>query len=89
MLDMSRRSMTSPPSVVLCPTTLCPPLRIAELVALVARRGDHSSHVVDVGDAHDRRGPLVDAAVEDGARLVVVGIVRRDHTAGDAGEAAA
>jgi hypothetical protein len=53
-----------------------------ELDAGFARIRDDARDVLRVLDARDRRRTLVDAAVEDRAGLVVVGIVRKDHAAG-------
>jgi hypothetical protein len=51
----------------------------------LARLIDHPRHVGAVGDPDDDRGTSVDPAGKDGARLVVLRIVRRDHLTVDVG----
>jgi hypothetical protein len=58
----------------------------SQLDALVTRQSDHATHIVNVGDTHDRTRPLINAAVEDGARLVVGRIVGGDDASLDPGQ---
>jgi hypothetical protein len=44
--------------------------------ALPARQRDRVGHLVRRATAHDQRGPAIDVAVPDAARLVVAGVVR-------------
>jgi hypothetical protein len=50
-----------------------------ELEPGLARERDHAGDVHLVGDPHDHRGMQVEAAVEDRAGLVVLGVVGSDH----------
>ncbi len=52
-----------------------------ELQPVLAGVRDRSCDVVGVRDLDDRGRPAVDVAVEDGARLVVVGMAGLDHAA--------
>ncbi len=56
-----------------------------ELEPRLARERDHAGDVHLVGDPDDHRGVQVEPAVEDGARLVVLGVVGSDHPTADIG----
>jgi hypothetical protein len=56
-----------------------------ELQPGLARERDDAGDVRGVGGADDDRGPPVEPAVEEGAPLVVAGVVRRDHAAAQVG----
>jgi hypothetical protein len=56
-----------------------------QLQPRVTRQRDDVGDLVGVGGLDDDGWVAVDAAVEDGARLVVVGIPRRDHPAVEGG----
>ena len=55
-----------------------------ELDAGLARVPDDAGRVLCVRDAEDRRGALVEAAVEETARFVVARVFRLDDLAGQA-----
>ena len=57
-----------------------------ELETGLAREGDDARDVVRAGDPDDERRTPVDPTPEDGARLVVVGIARRDDATADRAE---
>ena len=67
------RSMTSPPSQLPRPGPLCPPPRTAMEQIVLAPEIHRRDDVGDVGAARDQRRPLVDHAVVERARLIVVG----------------
>ena len=75
-----------PPSETPWPAGLWPPLRTASSVPVCAGEPDDVGDVVRVGGAGDDGRPAVDAGHEDGARLVVAGVLRRDGGALDGGE---
>jgi hypothetical protein len=50
-----------------------------EFQPALARERDDAGDVGGVGDADDECRPAIEPAIEDGARLVVAGVVRRDH----------
>jgi hypothetical protein len=59
-----------------------------QLVSTIARHRDDALHIRDIRYANDRRWSLVDAAIENGTRLVVGRIVGRNDAAVDVGERA-
>src|ERR1700687_5546978 len=54
--------------------------------AALARDRDHARYVLRIRNADDGGRSAIEATVERGARLVVFGVVRSDHTAGQTGE---
>ena len=48
-------------------------------------KSDDGRDVGRIGDADDDRRPAVDATQDDGSRLVVVGVIGRDHLTVDGG----
>ena len=68
------RSMTSPSSQLPSPGPLWPPPRMAMSRPLLAPEVHRRDDVGDVGAARDQQRPLVDHAVVERARLVVVGV---------------
>ncbi len=63
---MSRRSSTIPPSIVLCPAPLWPPLRTTSSEAGFARERDDVGDVLGVRRPDDDQRPAIDAAHHDG-----------------------
>jgi hypothetical protein len=82
---MSRRSMTSPPSAVLWPAPLCPPLRTASGQAGVAGESDRARYIGVVDRPDDDGRPRIGAAEHDGAGTVIPLVGRADHAAVDLG----
>ena len=56
-----------------------------ELEPRLARERDYAGDVHLVGDPNDDRGMEIEPAIEDGARLVVLGVVGSDHPTADIG----
>ena len=81
---ISRRSSTIPPSVVLWPAALCPPLRTASSRPVARARPTDRRDIVGAGRPDDDRRAGV-ALHERDPRLVVAGVVRADDGAADGG----
>ena len=82
----SRRSITMPPSQVLCPGIECPPPRTA-----IGRPPARAKPMAAATSGADRgraisAGPAVVHSIPDGAGRVVARLVRADHRAAEAGD---